>query len=100
MRAIAMSRATIVSSASAGRPASPSEYGVYALVHLPALDEGRVLAVVRDHDLARGTPWRTSGRCAACAPSGTQLPSSLNTPHAGLDHLAHLGDRLPRQCPS
>ena len=26
MRAIAMSRATIVSSASAGRPASPSEY--------------------------------------------------------------------------
>ena len=93
----ARSRATAISSASAGRPASPSEAETRALVHVPALDERGVLGVVGDHHLDRERLRVRRARCAAAAAVGTAVAVVGEHPHAGLDHLPHLGERLPRQ---
>ena len=53
-RASAQSRATIVSSAVAGQPASPSRDGHLPLVRLRAPGEPVVLGVLGDHDVERG----------------------------------------------
>ena len=92
MRAIARSRATMTSSASAGWPRKPERVRVEALVHLPVLDERRVLAVIGDHDIVERL--RVDERVAKQPRGGHALPVVAEHPDAGLHHLADLGERL------
>ena len=92
-RATARSRATTISSASAGRPASPSEHDAGPRASAPPSASDASSRGRRSRPRS-GTPSRTGARCGASAPSARTVPSSLNIRTPASTMLADLGERL------
>jgi hypothetical protein len=80
-----------------GGPAREPERGRdESLVHLTPLDERGILGVVGDHDLD-GERLRVHERVPQYPRRRNGVPVVAEDPDARVHHLAHLGERLPRQ---
>ena len=97
-RATARSRATAISSASAGLPGQPERGRVGALVHVPALGEGRILGVVGEHHVA-AERLGVHERVAQDPRVRHAAAVVAEHPDAGLDHLADLRELAPPPSP-